>query len=163
MLTLNCDHFNQVMCQHAIARYATEDVRSMYGVVLPAFRDPSSVYKDNPLQVAMFYAYDTGITRKGLDCFLDVICSEMGHAFLSVPNCKHLYQLLVESPYHTRRTILFQRETPLPSLSKPKVSNIATNETTDTIVDDEDVWKEQITVNEQILKYGLMKKRSEDD
>ncbi|MDP8207889.1 MAG: TetR family transcriptional regulator [Candidatus Electryonea clarkiae] len=32
-----------------------------------------------------------------------------------------------------------------------------------TSLDDEDVWKEQITVNEQILKYGLMKKRSEDD
>ena len=145
MLTLNCDHFNKVMCQHAIARYANEDVRSMYGLVLPGFRDPSSDFKDNPLQMGVFYAYDTGITRKGIDCFLDVICSEVGHAFLSDPNCEHLYRLFVEYPCHTQRAILFQREKCLSSLSKPTVSNIATCEKTDTNVnvyedDDEGFW-----------------------
>ena len=70
MLTLNSEHFNQVMGQHITARQYNEDVQSIFGVTLIS-RDADTV------QPTIFYSYNVGIQATSVDGFSETLVNEV--------------------------------------------------------------------------------------
>ena len=121
MLTLNCNHFNQVMAQHCVAKQYNEDVKSVFAVALRAHSKPLD---RAPIRVALLYAYDTGIQPDAVDRFSDVYSREIGLAAQSVDDSGKLVRLLVDSEYTERKATSHRRALKWKTLDDPRDNDI---------------------------------------
>lgn len=133
MLTLNCVHFNQVMGQHAVGMQYNEDVKSVFGLALRAKRSPATPFKTDPVQLAIVYAYDTGIQPLAIDNYGEVLVREIGLAAQGVAESKHLCDLFIDSDYASRKEMFYRRAYKLPRLMPP--THKVTQDT-----EDKEVW-----------------------
>ena len=80
MLGINSDFFNQVMSQHTIARQLNDGVRSLFAMMLRSKRDTDTRFGRNPIQIAMVYVYDVGITDECVKRYEQRLIEECGYA-----------------------------------------------------------------------------------
>lgn len=125
MLTLNTNHFNQVMGQHAVARQLNEDVKSLYAVALTSHRRSSASFGKDPIQLAVVYAYDVGIQAAAVDAYSDVMCRELALAAQGISNSESLHAMLLrETSVEERRSMLYRRASTMDKLADPSDSEV---------------------------------------
>jgi len=121
MLTLNSDHFNQVMGQHTMARQFNEDVKSVFAVALRSYRSPSTEFGTDPIQLALVYAYDVGIQAEAVDAYSDVLSREIALAAQGLENSESLHTMLLKDTSLTDRTqTLYRRASVFETLAEPR-------------------------------------------
>jgi len=125
MLTLNSDHFNQVMGQHATARQVNEDVKSLFAVALRSHRSRSAPFGKDPIQLAIVYAYDVGIQAAAVDAFSDVLSREIALATQGMNNSESVHAMLFsETSLESRREALYRRASVMEKLADPSDSEV---------------------------------------
>ena len=80
MLGINSDFFNQVMSQHTIARQLNDGVRSLFAIMLRSKRDVNTRFGRDPIQIAMVYVYDVGVTDECVRRYEQRLIEECGYA-----------------------------------------------------------------------------------
>ncbi len=86
VLGINSNFFNQVMSQHTIARQLNDGVRSLFAVMLRSKRDVRTRFGRNPIQIAMVYVYDVGMTDECVKRYEQRLIEECGYASPSLRN-----------------------------------------------------------------------------
>lgn len=140
MLTLNSDHFNQVMGQHMVARQYNEDVKSVFAIVLRSHGDSSIPFKEDPVQLAVMYAYDTGIQSNAVDSYSEVVAREIGFAAQGLNGNEDLHRLLVNSELKERQTVLYRRAARFNRLTEPTSLQAIPECSTNTDGEDTAIW-----------------------
>jgi len=125
MLTLNSDHFNQVMGQHATARQLNEQVKSVFAVTFRSHRSPSTNFGTDPIQLAIVYAYDVGIQAEAVDAYSDVISREIALAAQGIENSESLYTMLLKNTSLADRSkTLYRRASVFQTLPEPSTDDV---------------------------------------
>jgi len=120
MLTLNSDHFNQIMSQHATARQFNEDVKSIFAVTFRSHRNRSTKFGEDPIQLAIVYAYDVGILADAVDAYSDVVSREIALAAQGIENSESLHTMLLKDTTLADRTkTLYRRASVFETLVDP--------------------------------------------
>jgi len=123
MLTLNCDHFNQVMGQHVTARQLNEQVKSVFAVAFRSYRSPSTYFGTDPIQLAIVYAYDVGIQAEAVDAYSDVLSREIALAAQGIENSESLHAMLLkDTSLVDRSKTLYRRASVFETLNEPSDS-----------------------------------------
>ena len=107
MLTMNCDFFNQVMMQHLMARQYNDGARALFAIALRSHRAKDELFGHNPIQLAIVYVYDVGITNTAVTAFCERAISEIARtdkklAFMKMHSPEEREEILYRRAMHER-------------------------------------------------------------
>lgn len=80
LLPLQSDFFTQMLSQASTDKQLNDKARSSFTLALRTYRSPDTPFKQDPIQLAMVYTYEPGITDECVSRFTARLLEECGYA-----------------------------------------------------------------------------------